>query len=94
MNTDTGKIYTGENEIAAARKRGERLALVSERAAQLVTAAREQKLRDLSALCICSHKARHHFAGSRRRCKYRSCSCLAFVEVKGEGQAGAGRGPE
>lgn len=31
-----------------------------------------------SALCLCTHKNRHHFKGSRRTCKYRGCGCRRF----------------
>jgi hypothetical protein len=43
MNTDTGKIYRGEVAIKAAQDRGENVVPVSERVAELMTAARRDR---------------------------------------------------
>ncbi len=40
MNSDTGKVYSGEKDISAAVMRGERLVPVSERAAKKIRLGR------------------------------------------------------
>ena len=43
MNADTGKVYSGKEEVAAAVRRGERLVPVSDRAADLLRRGRAAK---------------------------------------------------
>ena len=43
MNTETGKVYTGADAIEAAKGRGEKLVLISERAARLLAEARANR---------------------------------------------------
>jgi len=50
MNTETGKVYTGPDEIAAAQERGEKLVPVSPRVAKLVKEARHARAHSLRAL--------------------------------------------
>jgi hypothetical protein len=45
MNVDTGKVYTTESEIRAARERGENLVPVSKRVAELMSFARQERTR-------------------------------------------------
>jgi hypothetical protein len=43
VNVETGKVYTGPEEVEAARARGERLVPVSDRAADLLRRGRAAK---------------------------------------------------
>lgn len=45
MNTETGQIYRGEAEIAAARRRGEPIVPVSERVANLMEGGNRKQRR-------------------------------------------------
>jgi hypothetical protein len=47
MNVDTGKVYTTDREIEAARTRKEPLVEVSPRVAKLLGIGRAQRVRDL-----------------------------------------------
>jgi len=43
VNTETGKVYTGADAIEAAKGRGEKLIVISERAARLLEEARANR---------------------------------------------------
>ncbi len=47
MNTDTGKVYTDEASIEAAKERGENLVPVSKRVAELISFARKERSQQL-----------------------------------------------
>lgn len=47
MNIDTGKVYTTEPEIEAAKDRGENLVPVSKRVADLISFARKERTQQL-----------------------------------------------
>jgi len=49
MNTETGKVYEGEEDVAAAEKRGEPLVPVSEKAAKRIVSGRKLLAQKISA---------------------------------------------
>lgn len=65
MNTDTGKVYRGEESIAAAKARGEKLAPVSEKVAKAMEEHRARQL--VAAKALRAQERRTAAKASRRR---------------------------